>query len=251
MTVPGVIERFVDDASADDYATEGERPPGGRRAGWWAALGALAIGAVVAVGVADVASTAADRDSTRAALEARVAQADADVQTLRSSVETASAQVDALQAALLTGVDEAESFDRGPLNGLTGALSGPGVTVVLADAPGAAPGSLSRVLDRDLQDVVNALWREGAQGIAIDDERLTARSAIRSAGEAILVNYRPMAPPYRITAVGVTGTAATGALLDRLARDYGLQVSVTPGDVALPAANASPPRFAEVQEGAP
>lgn len=245
MTVPGVIERFVEDATADDYGT-----PGGR-SGWWAALGALAIGAVVAIGVIDVVSTSADRDSTRAALEERVAQADADVAGLRAEVDAATADVDALRAEVLAGVDEAAAFEEGPLAGLTGALAGAGVTIVIGDAPGAEPGSLNRVLDRDLQDIVNALWRDGAQGIAVDDERLTARSAIRSAGEAVLVNYRPLSPPYRIAAVGVGGATDTVALLDRLARDYGLQVTVTPGDVALPAATAPQPRFAQVEEGQP
>jgi uncharacterized protein YlxW (UPF0749 family) len=245
VTVPGIIERFVDDATADDYGS-----PGGR-AGWWAALGALAIGAVVAIGVVDVATTAADRDSTRAALEARVAQADADVQALRSSVDAATAEVDALQADLLAEVDAFAALDQDPLAGQTASLAGAGVTVVIGDAPGAEAGSLNRVLDRDLQDIVNALWRDGARGIAVDDERLTARSAIRSAGEAILVNYRPLSPPYRVTAVGAGEAADTVALLDRLARDYGLQVTVTRGDVALPAAAAPQPRFARAEEGQP
>ena len=52
-----------------------------------------------------------------------------------------------------------------------------------------------RVLDRDLQVMVNALWAAGAEAIAINGQRLTARSAIRYAGEAILLDFRPLVPP--------------------------------------------------------
>jgi len=83
-------------------------------------------------------------------------------------------------------------------------VRGPGLVVVLDDAEegaGAEPGD-GRVFDRDLQDVVNALWAAGAEAIAINGQRLTAITAIRSAGEAVLVDLRPLAPPYRLEAVG-------------------------------------------------
>lgn len=252
MIRDGVLEHFVADATADDYAGTAASSSGGWRAlGWWAALGALAVGVVGAVGVAYTADTASDRDSTRAALEQRVAEADARVAEFRDDVDAATERVSVLQADLLASVDAASAVESGPLMGQVLAVAGPGVLVTLSDAPGAEAGSLNRVLDRDLQDIVNALWREGARGIGIDDERLTARSAIRSAGEAILVNYRPLQPPYLITAVGSQVGPDTQVLLDRLARDYGLVITVERGDVALPAAAVPQPRFADVQEGSP
>jgi uncharacterized protein YlxW (UPF0749 family) len=42
----------------------------------------------------------------------------------------------------------------------------------------------------------------GAEAIAVNGQRLTAKSAIRSAAGAILVNYRPLKPPYRVEAIG-------------------------------------------------
>jgi len=36
----------------------------------------------------------------------------------------------------------------------------------------------------------------------VNGQRLTAQSAIRSAAGAILVNYRPLKPPYRVEAIG-------------------------------------------------
>ena len=59
-----------------------------------------------------------------------------------------------------------------------------------------------RVYDRDLQDVVNALWLAGAEAMSINGQRLTAATAIRSAGEAILVNSRPLSPPSLVHAIG-------------------------------------------------
>lgn len=249
---PGVLERFVADATGNDYPT---RPagaiPGGRGLGWWAALGGLLVGMLITVGVAYTSATAADRDSTRAALEQRVEQADARVAELRGVVDAATDRVSALQQEVLVGVAAASDFERGPLTGEVQDLSGPGAVVTVSDAPGAEAGSLNRVLDRDLQDIVNALWREGARGIGIDDERLTARSAIRSAGEAILVNYRPLQPPYVVTALGAEVGESTQGILDRLARDYGLVITVERGDVALPAAVVPQPRFAQVEGDAP
>jgi uncharacterized protein YlxW (UPF0749 family) len=92
----------------------------------------------------------------------------------------------------------------------TVAVRGPGVVVTLRDAAGSAstsedrggqPGE-GRIYDRDLQEVVNALWAAGAEAISVNDQRLTALTAIRSAGEAVLVDLRPLSPPYVLRAVG-------------------------------------------------
>ena len=62
--------------------------------------------------------------------------------------------------------------------------------------------ALAKVFDTDIQLLVNALWASGAEAITINESRLTTTSAIRSAGDAILVNYRPLLPPYKIAAIG-------------------------------------------------
>jgi uncharacterized protein YlxW (UPF0749 family) len=102
-----------------------------------------------------------------------------------------------------------------------------------------------KIVDRDLQIVVNGLWQAGATDIAINGRRLTPTSAIRSAGEAILVNYRPLIPPYVVSAIGPDanqiigrfreGTA--GLLLEELEATYGVFWELqTVGEVTLPAA---------------
>ena len=45
-------------------------------------------------------------------------------------------------------------------------------------------------------------YGRGAESIAINNARLTTTSAIRYAGDAILVNYRPLLPPFVISAIG-------------------------------------------------
>ena len=101
-------------------------------------------------------------------------------------------------------------------------VSGPGLRLTLDDAAGAqqevgsdprsqeAGLDLGRVYDSDLQMVVNGLWAAGAEAIAVNGERLTAVSAIRSAGEAILVDFRPLRRPYVVEAIGDPSRLETG-----------------------------------------
>ena len=87
------------------------------------------------------------------------------------------------------------------------ALTGPGLEVVMSDServPGAnEDASLYRVHDVDIQLVVNALFSLGAEALAVDSQRVISTTAIRGAGETILVNFRPLVPPYVVSAIGV------------------------------------------------
>jgi uncharacterized protein YlxW (UPF0749 family) len=115
------------------------------------------------------------------------------------------------------------------------AVSGPGVRVTLDDAAttgsgASGPQTRNRVQDRDLQAVVNALWAAGAEAIAINGERLTVQSAIRQAGDAILVDFAPLAPPYRVDAIGdpvametAFASSSTAARLRSYTQLYGLR----------------------------
>ena len=93
--------------------------------------------------------------------------------------------------------------------------------------------------------VVNGLWavRRGGGG-SINGQRLTALSAIRAAGDAILVDNRPLVPPYTVLAVGdgkhLVATfqdSAGGQYLKVLKASYGIRTSISEQDeVRLPAA---------------
>ena len=130
-------------------------------------------------------------------------------------------------------------------------VEGPGITITLDDSH--ATTTNERVRDYDLQVVTNALWESGAEAIAINGQRLSSSSAIRSAGSAILVNLTPLAPPYVVAAIGDALSlqvefARTGAAsqIATLRDTFGLSVSVdTAENLELPAASETALRFAE------
>jgi len=189
-------------------------------------LGAAAlalVGVATGVAVASVRGAGSDDADVRSRLarevQSRTAESDAltrEAAALRSDV--AARRQAALEAGA-SGRAEADRLAALELSAGTVAVSGPGVVVTLSDrtaeeqaAAGAEPavprgGSAAegRVLDRDLQALVNALWAAGAEAVSIDDLRLTTRTAIRSAGEAVLVDFRPLSSPYVVRAVGDPG----------------------------------------------
>ncbi|HVE75051.1 MAG TPA: DUF881 domain-containing protein [Mycobacteriales bacterium] len=159
------------------------------------------------------AGTAAD--SVRGELVRDVRERTASTDRLSDELGVLRRSVTALRTAAL-GADAAGRVAATQLEGLelvAGAIAvqGPGLVVVLDDAPkeseqlpaerGGQPGD-GRVLDRDLQDLVNGLWAAGAEAVSVNDVRLTALTAIRSAGEAVLVDFRPLSPPYTVRALG-------------------------------------------------
>ena len=50
--------------------------------------------------------------------------------------------------------------------------------------------------------LANGLWEAGAEAISINGHRLSSLTAIRSAGDAITVDYRSLTRPYRVEAIG-------------------------------------------------
>lgn len=101
---------------------------------------------------------------------------------------------------------EADMLDE--LNAFAGtsALTGPGLEVTLRDSAQepVAPEEAGayRIHDRDLQLVVNALFAAGADAVSINERRIVATTPIRTAGETIVVNFRPVTSPYHVAAIG-------------------------------------------------
>jgi len=165
----------------------------------------VVIAAVQAHARAPAAARAHDRLVAQVQQESKaVADLSAQVDRLRAAtgaLRDSSLQGSAAGAALSTQLAQSE------LAAGTVAVTGPGLRVTLNDAPttGAGQGNQgqgNRVEDRDLQSVVNALWAAGAEAIAINDQRLTGQSSIRAAGDAILVDFQPLRPPYVVQAIG-------------------------------------------------
>mgnify|MGYP001496190892 CR=1 FL=1 len=90
------------------------------------------------------------------------------------------------------------------------ALTGPGITVELDDAPQLAadnrPEDASNddliVHQSDVQAVVNALWAGGAEAMSIMGVRVLSTSAVRCVGNTLLLHGRVYSPPFKITAIG-------------------------------------------------
>src|SRR5699024_6159528 len=109
------------------------------------------------------------------------------------------------------------------------------------------------VLDFDVQLIVNSLWAAGAEAISINDRRLAFGTAIRSAGEAILVDLEPVTSPYRIIAIGEPDrltrsfSETPGAShLKLLHSNFRIGSSITQhARVDLPACNATRPSYPE------
>jgi uncharacterized protein YlxW (UPF0749 family) len=175
------------------------------------------------------------------ALQGRLDRLRMDVDRARSSAldlttagSAARAQLD--QLALVSGVVP---------------VRGPGIKVVVDDASsggrassGSGGDGSGRVLDRDLQRLMNGLWAAGAEAVSVNGQRLTELTAIRSAGDAILVAYRPLSPPYEVSAVGdpkqlqIDFVDGPGGRWFRVLQDnYGIGFNVTRAeDLQLPAA---------------
>jgi uncharacterized protein YlxW (UPF0749 family) len=103
---------------------------------------------------------------------------------------------------------------------------------------------IGRVRDHDMQRVVNGLWESGAEAVSINGQRLTSLSAIRAAGDAILVDNRPLVPPYTVLVVGDGERLSTrfqdsadGLYLQAIQENYGIRTSISvEDDLRLPAA---------------
>lgn len=217
-----LLWRIVDDAMDPGYSAAAARAvrqptkPGlGHSLTLFAAL--VALGALVAATLLQTHRGAPEADRTRADLTTRVGTATADTDALAVRVAALMAKTSEVRAEALTGsVADQQLSDR--VQGLENAVglnevTGPGLEVVLSDGP-PAPASeggpdLARVLDQDLQVTVNGLFAAGAEAVSINGQRLTALSAIRGAGDAVLVGYRPLSPPYVLSAIGEPGAMET------------------------------------------
>jgi uncharacterized protein YlxW (UPF0749 family) len=253
------MHHSLDDGYAQAAARRGVEGRSGMpttvRAKLGLAAGLVLAALVVTLGAVQARVSAPELAKERQELVTRIEEGDKRADSLQRSVHALRKDVEARQRRALErhGGDEAEV--AGLLSGSL-PVEGPGVKLVVDDAAdtqdndGGGPRQGSgfsdngRVRDRDLQRVVNGLWESGAEAVSVNGQRLTSLSAIRAAGDAILVDNKPLVPPYTLLAVGPgkqLGTAfqssADGQYLQVLKENYGVRSSVTTQDeVRLPAA---------------
>ncbi|MFH9760490.1 DUF881 domain-containing protein [Streptomyces anulatus] len=227
------------------------------------AAGLVVAALVVTLGAAEARISAPVVAKEREELIDRIDAETRAADTLESDVDELRSDVSERQRKAL----ERHGGDQGQLVALlAGAtpVEGPGVKLIVDDAKNTDQGGggprestgfadTGRVRDRDMQRVVNGLWESGAEAIAINGQRLTALSAIRAAGDAILVDNRPLVPPYTVLAVGDGKKLATafqdsadGQYLQALKESFDIRTSISDqAEVRLPAAPSLIVRTAE------
>ncbi|TEB17990.1 hypothetical protein Psfp_00113 [Pelotomaculum sp. FP] len=141
-----------------------------------------------------------------------------------------------------TGALESELFKNKLYGGLV-PVEGQGVEVLLDNQE----GSFYNIKDDDLLKVLNDLRGAGAEAIAVNDQRILATSEVRLAGSHINVNLTRLSPPYKVVAIGPSGTLKSsleirGGLTEYLS-DLGVSVTVQSKDRVLVPAYTGSLRF--------
>lgn len=200
----------VDPGYAEAALRRSQTDGGGRRRVVLTVLAALLV-AVLTTGTVWAAralrAPEPEAIQARRLLEQEITDRSAAAHDAAEEIAALGAEIEALTAEALAESDPAvRQLERlGPAVGMT-AVAGPGLVVTLRDSPRAAAGDPDaddeRVNYVDLQVLTNGLWQAGAEAISINGHRLTAMSAVRFAGQAILVELTPLVGPYRVEAIG-------------------------------------------------
>ncbi|MFE6747848.1 DUF881 domain-containing protein [Kitasatospora purpeofusca] len=253
-----VMDHSLDEGYAEAAAARGGdgpyRIPGTVRGLVSLGAGLALVGAVITVGAVNAHKAEPTLAKERDALIHRINDANGSADHLQQQVQDLRRKVDSTQRQALAPGEG----DPAALAGAVGLaeVTGPGVKLVLEDAAGTGAGgnvdpragqgfsNSGRLRDRDLQLVVNGLWASGAEAVSINGQRLTALSAIRAAGEAVLVDNRPLVPPYTVQALGdgpkllgAFESAMAGQYLRLLQEKYGIKSTLsTQKSLTLPAA---------------
>ncbi|MEW5532787.1 MULTISPECIES: DUF881 domain-containing protein [Streptomyces] len=212
------------------------------------AAGLVITAMVVTLGAAEARVDAPVLAKERQELIDRVQRADKRADALEQNIDRLRTDVAARQRAALKQPGGSQGELVSLLSGAT-EVRGPGIKLVVDDAKGSSTGEggkpressgfsdTGRLRDRDMQKIVNGLWQSGAEAISINGQRLTELSAIRAAGDAILVDNRPLVPPYEVLAVGdkkrlgpAFQDSADGQYLHVLQESYGIRYTLSPAD---------------------
>jgi uncharacterized protein YlxW (UPF0749 family) len=223
------------------------------------ALTMAIAGLLASVTYDQAAAGAKGREQVRDALIGDIDRESSVSDGLQNQLQSLSRQVSRTRDAALAhstvgqrALDELTSAEQGSA---AVKVSGPGLLITLANADPKADADpvggtakdnpQGNVRDGDLQVVVNALWAAGAEAVSINGQRLGPLTAIRFAGEAVLVDFRPVNNPYEVSAIGDPDTLAGKFLaspevvaLAAVSKTFGLRFDYARKDkLTLPAAS--------------
>lgn len=209
VTTP-LLTLITQQAVEEDYRqvaarrAAGDLPAEPRRTRVVAGAVIAVFGILVSVAAVQTSRNEATQDAGRATLIARIDAARSDLEAQQARIADLRRGnrrlIDALAALSTTSSEATGRLRRLQLMAGTVPATGPGVRVTVDDNPSGDP--VLKVNDADLAKLVDGLWEAGAEAIAINNQRLTALSAIRNVGSAIHVNTVPLSPPYMVRAIG-------------------------------------------------
>ncbi|MFB7113908.1 DUF881 domain-containing protein [Streptomyces sp. NPDC056190] len=248
--ITNVMDHSLDDGYAEAAARKKAAGESGMpktvRAKLGLAGGLVLAGLVVTVGAAQARVAAPVVAKERQELIDRIDKETAAADELEGTVDKLRDDVNARQRQALRHTGGNPQADLVSMLAGASEVYGPGMSLVVDDAKEAGTGGggnprgasgfsdTGRVRDRDMQRVVNGLWQSGAEAVSINGQRLTALSAIRAAGDAILVDNKPLVPPYTVLAVGDGKRLSArfqdspdGLYLQALKDNYGIRTSIS------------------------
>ncbi|MEV6491849.1 DUF881 domain-containing protein [Actinoplanes sp. NPDC051633] len=236
------------DAAARKARGEGPSPRARKVLSGVTAVTIAALGFLLVVAYRQTVADEPARTRAHDTLVRQVQDRRTETVALQAEAEQLRDEVAALRAREFGGEAVARLTNLEAQTGLA-RVRGSGAKVTLADGPitidpvTGERETQGQVKDTDLQQAANALWAGGAEAIAVNGMRLTATSTIRQAGEAILVDYRPVTTPYEVVALGPDQLADefrdgyAGKFFQELSRRYGLSFKTAEvDDVTLDAA---------------
>ncbi len=229
--------------AAERRATQGPDSPSRVRWGRLArTVVLLATGFLLAVAYHQTVAAKPESTKVRDGLISDVKKSRDNADDLQRQADVLRSQVAAERDAALTNAGvNADALANLEIAAGLAEVKGDGAVVKVGDAPQpldpvtGQPSNkvnLGAVRDLDLQAIANELWHQGAEAIAINGERLTSTSTIRTAGNTILVDFRPLTNPYEVVAIGPGdldkrfSRSYTGQLFTDYAQRYAMAVSV-------------------------
>lgn len=197
----GLLEQIANTALDDDYYVV--------RAGHYSQsreFNTVLTGVVLAIFALlvtlAVVQTRNDRPATQRERESLIANVDARKKLLASR-ERSAATLRVAVTELRASADRTDpAYETLRVKAGDRAARGPGITLTATPTSNEERRSSNRITDNDLQILVNGLWYAGAEAISVNGNRIGTLSAIRTAGDAITVNYKSIGPPYVVVALG-------------------------------------------------
>lgn len=205
-----LLTRIIESSLDSDYQAAALQPPseGRRRSGALIAL--LLFGLLVGVAIVQTTRQADSASAGRAALVQEIGVRRARLAAQQRRLDRLTADVTQLTGTVNDLGDRLNAVRRrsdrlGQQTGFA-AVSGPGLTVTVSDAPGVDAAGAVRA--EDLAILVDALYNAGAEAVSINDQRLTALTSLHNSGNSIGIDQVSLKSPYVVKALGEPRTLA-------------------------------------------